>query len=286
MAAAVVTVVALAYVLFADRSRLRSRNAQDSGVIRSRIVASHVKHVTARTEQKVMPQLPAGDVLKRASSDDEKKGKPISENEVKNLLDKVVADLLTEIGAASRAGDKKTVLALVEKLRSLKYGREIEGKSSSHGSSVGYVKQKILECLGPLGVDAIEPIVEFLGDENPQVVATAEELLFQSLMDVSLGDYNRADIVTSAAEEMTDTDSLVRLFQEFLKMRHSVGVEALAQICKTGTPEAKAEVQRAMRAFTGDVTITSPDQLAEWLEDHPDSVIDDWYYGPRDPKGE
>lgn len=195
------------------------------------------------------------------------------------LLNEVVEQLLNELSAAMQSGDAKRILEIIGKLKSIAYG----ARSSRYGRGGGAVslKHRILDALalaGPLGVGEV---IDFLGDSEPVIAQTATDLLFKSLQDISIGDRVRAEIVVAAAEEMTDENRILRLYQEFIKMRHSVGVEALMAISTSGTAEAKAQLSKLISTFTRDISITDVSQLEAWLAENPDSNRDEWFYGPR-----
>lgn len=199
------------------------------------------------------------------------------------LMDKVVDELMCALDEAIARKDFKTVLALADKLRALNYGRLADGRTAR---SAGSIKLKLLAALLEEGSAAgVGVAIDLLGDANQAVAESAESLLFKSLRDRSLGDYRRAEIVTAAAGELTNTLSLNKLFNEFIKMRHSVGTGALIEISQSGTEEAKAILPRVVGAFTGDTRISTVDELNAWLADNPDKAIDDSFYGPAIPLG-
>lgn len=195
------------------------------------------------------------------------------------LMDKVVKELLTALEEARNEKNTDRLLDIVAKLRRLNYGDLSRVGGSSHGGSSA-TKRRILEALKELGAAGLADVIDLVNDEDPSIAQSATKLIFDSLQDISLGDYNRADIVVSAAEEMTDSDSLNRLFQQFQRMRHSVGVEALTSISHTGTTEAKAKLAQAISTYTRDLSITEASQLTQWLADNPDQPQDDWFFGP------
>ena len=195
------------------------------------------------------------------------------------LMEKVIDELIHVLDAAMSKRDFKTVLALAERLRDLNYGMLANGRGVR---SVGSAKIKLLSALLQEGSAAgVGFALDLLQDPEPVVAQTAELLLFKSLKDLSLGDYNRAEIVVGAAEKLTDTLTLNKLFGEFIKMRHSVGVGAIKEIAASGTDNAKQIIaQRVVGAFTSNVLIDSIDQLDVWLEENPDKPEDDFFYGP------
>lgn len=215
---------------------------------------------------------------------DKGKKSDLDDAEVEKLLGKVVNDLLAELSKAAARGDADAVLKLVDKLRKIGYGAVAGSPAGARIASL--VKQKILEAAGALGPEAVDVATEFLKDSDLAVKTRARDLVFDSLRDGTIGDRRRAEIITVAAEEMTDSFSLTWMFQQISgRMRNSVRVEAVRQIESTGTPEAKAKLPWVISAMTGDPTITTTAQLPEWLEANPDDDLAEWYFGPKSIKG-
>jgi len=195
------------------------------------------------------------------------------------LLDKVIQEVLDELSVAKASGNSARILELVRKLRSLDYG----AKSSrfSRGASAAALKLRVLDALSSLGAAGAIEAVALVGDTEPSIAQRATDVLFEGLQDFTMGDRTRAEIIVAASEEMTDSNNLLRLYQEFIKMRHSVGAEALAAISQSGTSAAKEQLPRVISSFTHDVTITEASQLEAWLNDNPDAEQDEWFYGPK-----
>lgn len=217
-------------------------------------------------------RVPAPTVTKEPSSPKSEAG------EEDRQLNEVVEQLLEELSLAQNDGNKDRILDLIGKLRSITYGSK--SPTSLSGGRMASVKRAVLAALSNLGAAGLDQVLALVNDPDVTIAQTATDLVFKSLQDLSLGDYKRADIVVAASAELTDTSSILKLYQEFIKMRHSVGVETLTAIAKSGTPEAKAILPNTISAFTRDVTITEADQLADWLKGNPDSEIDAWFYGP------
>jgi len=199
-----------------------------------------------------------------------------AEEEDDRLMNEVVKELMEQLTEACKSRDYKRVLALADKLRALNYGAGTRLSSACASS----VKRSVLAALADVGASAIDQIADLVNDSDPVVAQDATSLIFKTLGSLAIGDYQRADIVVEVATEMKDDASLTRLYNEFVKMRHSVGADALLRISNSGTPEAREQLPRVISAFTGDITITSVDQLGEWLDENPDSGWDDHRYGP------
>lgn len=193
-------------------------------------------------------------------------------------LDETVEKLLKELDELLASRDYEGARRKLRQLRGMGFGEKTGGKGARSG--VAAAKRRVLESLGSCGFETAHDVIDFLGDSDPMIANEARNTLFETLRDMSLGDRRRAEIVTAAAEEMTDSYSLTRLFQQFKRMRHSVGVEALAKVAATGSEEARAKIPDAIVTFTADKNVTTVEQLREWLVDNPDAAVDDWYYGP------
>jgi len=278
LAASGATVVAsvgvCVYVLMQDASR-----ADDADLSMS----SESRAVAVRADEAV--RVGVGSTSERAwageASEGSKDGTDASvaagptEEEDERLMNEVVKELMAQLTEACKSRDYKRVLALADKLRALNYGAT--RRSSARASST---KRAVLTALSELGAAGIGPIIDLVGDSDPFIAKEATSLVFEALLDLSLNDHMRADIVVATCEEMTDPNSLARLYTEFIRMRHSVGADALSRIAVGGTEEAKAELPRVIGAFTSNLEITEVSQLNDWLQENPDSPNDEWYYGP------
>lgn len=252
---AVTVVGAALWVAIMDGGPRAVRFASDGEVLRIAVLPSVAKN--GRSSQSIPPPKvlrerqigKTAETMESAETDDK-------------LLDAVMKELLTELSVARKSGKMPEMLALINKIRSLNYGLR-DGSPSSRGIA-RLVKRKVLECLDGVGLAGLEAVLDLVGDPEPDVSATAKNEVFDSLLDLSLGDAERAEIVVAAAAEMTDSTSLNRLYHEFTRMRPTVGKGALLQIGATGTPEAREILPRVIGAFTGDVTVKTAEQLRAW----------------------
>ena len=103
-----------------------------------------------------------------------------------------------------------------------------------------------------------------------------------ALSDVSLGDRERAKIVSLASTVLTDTDALEQIFMEISNMRNSVAANTIFTILQDGTPEAKRLIIETMEFVTGEDNIKTVEDLEKWLAENPDGEYDDDLYGPMD----
>jgi len=236
---------------------------------------------SGRTETRIRP---AGSLApSKAEGDDGLvKGKSLSDNgadaDDEKLFNEVVAGLYSELVRACQEKNTVRLRELIDKLKAI--GGNRFASLSRSKIPVGAIKSKILEGLGSLGPESANEIMEYLGDEDAMVAKSAENALFELMNDLSLGDYRLGELVAEAAKELTDEYAISRLYNQFVRMRHSVGCEVFAEIMASGTDQAKASLPRAIGAFTSDVRITTVDQLDGWLAEHPDTKHDDQMYGP------
>jgi len=207
----------------------------------------------------------------------------VAEVDEEKLLNEVMTDLFKMLGDAIKSGDHKRIAEVLAKFKAIKYGAGLGVSSVGRGRSAA-VKRQIIDALGQCGPEAAGDIVEFLGDPDFGVAQQAQNAMFEILKDPTLGDATRADIVTAASEELMDEITLTRLYQEFIRMRHSVGVDAMVQIAASGTDAAKKILPRTMGAFTSNPDITTTEQLKGWLEENPGNAdYDEIFYGEKDP---
>lgn len=141
------------------------------------------------------------------------------------------------------------------------------------------LRRKAVEALGWFGSQALPELAGMLADADPEIAQATFDQFSLALEDISLSDYERADIVVMAAKVLTDVDNLEMLFMEINNMRHSVGADALVQICLEGTEQAKALMPEAIEFFTGEDNIVTIEDVEQWLMNNPDDEYDDDFYG-------
>ena len=275
--AAVVIVAVQVGFLLCDRPGPAAKD-HDRQVVRSRRIAS-VEGKTRRemlirpadVREGLRPSGEAQDAKVAGSAD-------VADADDEKLFDQVVAGLVSELSRASREKNVSRLREIIGKLKALGgKGYALLAKSKI---PVVAIKSKILEGLGALGPEAVDEVLEFLGDEDSMVSQSAANSLFEIIQDLALGDYRLGEIVAEAATELKDEYAITQLYNQFLRMRHSVGCGVFADIMANGTAQAKAALPRAIGAFTSDVSITTVEQLNEWLAENPDSALDDHMYGP------
>lgn len=182
--------------------------------------------------------------------------------------------LLAELQEALDAEDFNKVKKLVEKLLETppdpKFGAE--GVAS-------LLRRKAVEAMGWFGARGLPELVGLLADADNEISEAAFDQFTLALEDISLSDYDRADIVAMAARVLSDSDNLETLFMEINNMRHSVGVKLLTDIWMNGTESAKGLLKEQIEFFTGEDNIASIEDLNKWLEENPDGPDDEDLYG-------
>lgn len=141
------------------------------------------------------------------------------------------------------------------------------------------LRRKAVEALGWFGAQALPELAGMLADADPEISQATFDQFSLALEDISLSDYERADIVVMAAKVLTNVDNLEMLFMEINNMRHSVGADALVQICLEGTEPAKSLMPEAIEFFTGEDNLVTVEDVENWLRENPDGEYDDDLYG-------
>ena len=242
-AAAVGVVVVLAFVLF-DGSDVAKGREKALVARRAAIRDAAGKKGGDRREWRIDPARNGAPAADSVGSGSNRVEQALKDPKSDPLLEKVIAELLVEIESEMKAKDSDKVAALVGKLR-----EKLNGSLARSGLS-GSAKLRVLAALEGSGFAGLSQVFDLLGDSDPAVVASAKSLLFETLNDLSLGDFKRGEIVVEACKEMTDRMDLYRLYQEFVKMRPSVGVTTFSGIEGSGTDEAKALLASQIAAFT------------------------------------
>lgn len=176
------------------------------------------------------------------------------------LMDDVVRGLISAIDEAMRAKKFARVLALLGKIRETRALKGCLGGGKSGGSIA--LKKKVLEALGALGLDGVDHLLDLVGDEDPGIAQSAQDLFFKTINDPSLGDYKLAELIVAAAAEFNDPESAGLLYQNIqVRMRPTVGVKTLLQLADVGTDAVKAALPENIAAFVIDANIDSPEKL-------------------------
>lgn len=182
------------------------------------------------------------------------------------LMDEVVQGLISAIDEALRAKKFAKVLALLEKIhetRALKGG--LGGGKMGNSTAL---KKKMLEALGALGLDGVDHVLDLVGDEEPEIAQSAQDLFFKTINDPSLGDYKLAELIVAAAAEFNDAESAGLLYQNIqVRMRPTVGAKTLLQLADVGTDAIKAALPENIAAFVIDANVDSPEKLREMMSE-------------------
>ncbi len=196
------------------------------------------------------------------------------ERELTELARKVLASLQAALDSEDYTQIRQ-ILEMVQRAPKGALGKHSEGMPVA-------LRKKIIEAVGWFGALGIPEITGFLADEDPNVVQMALDQFEMALNDISLGDRERAKIVSMASTVLTDKDALEQIFMEISNMRNSVAANTIFTICQDGTPQAKELIVETMEFVTGEDTIQTVEDLEKWVAEHPDDPDDDDLYGPMD----
>ena len=154
-----------------------------------------------------------------------------------------------------------------------------EGKGNIKHWSVGvnkFLRQSAVEALGWFGSEALPELLEFAGDDDPDI-----DQFELAMQDVTLADYERAEIVKQAARLITNEDDLDWVLTEATNARPSVGADALLDIWENGTDMAKEMLPTYIELLTGYDNISTEADLRIWKEEHPDPDDAEEFWGPN-----
>lgn len=141
------------------------------------------------------------------------------------------------------------------------------------------LRRNAVHAAGWFGAKGLPELVGLLADADPEIASEAFDQFSLALEDISLSDYERADIVFMAAKVLTDVDNLEVLFMEINNMRHSVGAGLLVDICQSGTDAAKSLMPEQIEFFTGEDNLVTVEDVEKWLQENPDGPDDEDLYG-------
>lgn len=183
---------------------------------------------------------------------------------------KILQDLQDALDSENFSRVSKLVAKMLEIPPDPKFGKD---------GVAALLRRKAVEALGWFGAKAMPELVGMLADADPEIVQATFDQFSLALEDISLSDYERADIVVMAAKVLKNTDDLEMLFMEINNMRHSVGAGALVEICLEGTDAAKSLMPETIEFFTGEDNLQTVEDVENWLAENPDGEDDDDLYG-------
>ena len=202
----------------------------------------------------------------------------IDEEEEAKLAEEMV-EVLNAIREALEANDFATLQKAIARMKALGLGA-----SDGSGNWLSHIPEKLklsaVSSLGWFGSEGIPELIEFLGDDNPEVAEQAMNQFELALQDFSLGDRGRAEIIKTVSQIITDSRDLDWILTTALDSRPSVGVETLSFISAKGTPEAREMVGDYIDFFTGGEGVRTAADAEQWLIDHPDEDWAEDFFGP------
>lgn len=240
-----------------DEVALRSRTIREARMAGKR--RAEARH-TDRREVKVKVEREKPRVLEL--EDDE-------EAKLNDFSRKILQDLQAALDSENFSRVSKLVAKMLEIPPDPKFGKE---------GVATLLRRKAVEALGWFGAKAMPELVAMLGDADPEIVQATFDQFSLALEDISLSDYERADIVAMAAKVLTNTDDLEMLFMEINNMRHSVGAGVLVEVCLEGTDAARSLMPETIEFFTGEDNLQTVEDVEKWLAENPDGEDDDDLY--------
>lgn len=249
-------------------SKDQTEQKQDeSGQVRSR------KRLAARRARR--NQSRPSRIVERAPREKPILAADIDEEELDSAMREVLAQLRDALNDADLASARKAVAHL-----------KASGGGTASAGTANWAKNvpkallnAAVETLGYFGGDAIEDLLDFIADDDPDVAQNAIDQLELALQDFTLGDRDRAEVIKSVSTVLTDAETLDWMLSSALDARHSVGIETLAFIAEYGTPEAREMVPSYIDLFTGGEGGTTIAEAKAWLAENPDAPDDEAFYG-------
>ena len=265
-AGAALAAVALVVLLFPEPKV--SADREDAKTLKS--VASCKNQAKSKDDRKFRSSKKEGRV-KATPVRTERPKFDIPQKEEENLT-ALQQKLLEEIRAALREDNYKQLMRLVRKMQSS--DEWPDGIPNS-------IKKAALEALGWYGSKCLPEIVPFLADSNPEIVADAVDQWEDAIAECD-SDREVSEQVKLASRVVVDVDSVESILVEAMNMRHSVAVETFKDVLANGNEQARAKVLEQISDYTDDSTITTAEQLDDWLENNPDDPGDEEMYGGID----
>lgn len=247
------------------------RVADDDASVRSRLIREQRNAGKARVRQK-RETARFNNAAARIEREKPKILKLEDDEEAKlnDFSRKILQDLQDALDSENFSRVSKLVAKMLEIPPDPKFGKD---------GVAALLRRKAVEALGWFGAKAMPELVGMLADADPEIVQATFDQFSLALEDISLSDYERADIVVMAAKVLKNSDDLEMLLMEINNMRHSVGAGALVEICLEGTDAAKMLMPEAIEFFTGEDNLKTVEDVEKWLAENPDGEDDDDLYG-------
>ena len=275
--APVIAAVAAAAVWFWPESKAREASEGEGVLVSRRIRESATGKAASSMAVRVPPlrrQDRLADELKeKAQTEADREFAAFMSREEEEELTEAAREIFRELQRAVAKRDFKSLQRLLERIM-----RDPSG-TLGMASVPRAIRMRLVQALGGFGAEGIPELMEFLADEDPEIVQTAQSVFSSGIHDLTLSDSERSAYVLAGAKTFHDEQSLTLMLSSIYNMRHSVGVETITRIMAEGTDEAKVAVENAVRFFTQDANVKTADDLRNWLEAHPDGEADDILYG-------
>lgn len=196
------------------------------------------------------------------------------DDEEEKMLNDFSRKILAELQAALDAENFSEVQRLVAKMLEI----PPDPKFGADGVAT-ILRRSAVEALGWFGAKGLPELAGLLADPDPEISQATIDQFNLALEDITLSDYEKADIISMAARVLKDLDGLEMMFMEINDMRHSVGAGLLVDICLNGTDVAKGLMKDQIEFFTGEDNIFTVQDIEKWLQNNPDGPDDDDLYG-------
>lgn len=122
-------------------------------------------------------------------------------------------------------------------------------------------------------------LIDYMVDADVEVCDSAFDAFEDSLSDLEMGDYERAELLKTVLKAVTDQDRIESLLSSLDNMRNSVKADTIISIMQTGTDAAKSGLMEQIEFYT-DQDVTTVDGVRKWLAENPDDEGDAEFYGP------
>ena len=140
------------------------------------------------------------------------------------------------------------------------------------------IRSAAVQALGWFGGKAAVDLIDFMADADEEISSDAFDQFEFALQDVSLSDFERAEILKATATALTDTERIDSLLSTFIDMRNSVKADAATAILTDGTPQFKSVLSEQLD-FYFDEEVKTVSDIKKWVVKNPDDPNDDDFYG-------
>lgn len=183
----------------------------------------------------------------------------VDEDELVGVQRRVFEELQEALDRESLSGVRKAVA----KFNAKAAGGGLDGRVPK------CLRAKAVEALGWYGKDAAVDMFTFMADVDAEIADDACSQFEQALLDDSMSQSERAELLTAALKALTDSDAIDRILSNLNDFPNSLKADTIASILESGSEAAKAVMREQIEVYL-ESDVASLDDIERWKAENPD----------------